>query len=88
MLISILLFILGIFFFGFAGYCYWTIQNMHETFSYYRLKEKDYLTNPDTAATFANLKFGIIKFFILGVVAWFFSLIFFLKRKNKVLLNK
>ncbi len=57
---------------------------MQETFSYYGLKEKDYLTNADTATTFANLKFGIVKFFILGIIAWFLSLIFFLKRRNKV----
>jgi len=63
-------------------------QDLHETFSCYGLKEKDYLANANTAATFANLKFGIIKFSIFGVIAWLLSLIFFLKRKNKVSLNK
>ena len=88
LIISILLIIIGLLLFGIAGYCYWTIQDLHETFSYYGLKEKDYLANPNTAVTFAKLKLGIVKFSIVGAIAWFLSLIFFLKRKNKVSLNK
>ena len=61
---------------------------MRETFSYYEIKEKNYLANADIAATFTSLKFEIIKFLVLGFGTRVLSLIFFLKRKNEVLLNK
>jgi len=87
-IISILLFAVGIIFFGFAGHCYQTIQNLQETFGYYGLQEKDYLLSENVAETFAKLKFGIIKFSILGVIAWTLGFIFFLKRNNTLFLNK
>ncbi len=84
LVISILLLIAGLLFFGIAGYCFWTIQDMHTTFDYYGLKEKDYLLSLNVAYTIANLKVGIIKFSILGVSAWILGVIFFIKRNNKV----
>ncbi len=84
-IISISLLILGIFFFGIAGYCYWTILDLHRTFGYYGLEEKDYLLSANIAETLANLKYGIVKFLILGTAAWISGFIFFLKRNNKVL---
>jgi len=83
--ISILLLVVGLFFFGIAGYSYWTILDLHKTFGYYGLKEKDYLLSANVAETFASLKFGIVKFLILGVAAWVSGFIFFLKRNNSVL---
>ncbi len=88
LIISILLFIVSIIFFGLAGNSYRAILNLQELFGYYGLQEKDYLSSVNVAETFAGLKFGIIKFSILGVVAWILGIVFFLKRKNKVLLNK
>ncbi len=88
LIISILLFVIGIIFFGLAGNCYQAILNLQELYGYYGLQEKEYLSSVSVAQTFASLKFGIIKFSILGVVAWILGIVFFLKRKNKVLLNK
>ncbi len=84
LIISILLFVVGIIFFGFAGNSYRAILNLQELFGYYGLQEKDYLLSPNVAETFTSLKFGIIKFSILGVIAWILGIVFFLKRKNKI----
>jgi hypothetical protein len=64
------------------------ILNLQELYGYYGLQEKDYLSSPNVAETFASFKFGIIKFSILGFRVWILGIVFFLKRKNKVLLNK
>lgn len=85
---SIILFVAGIIFFGLAGNSYRSILNLQELFGYYGLQEKGYLSSANVAETFATLKFGIIKFSILGGVAWILGIVFFLKRKNKVLLNE
>ncbi len=82
LIISILLFVVGIIFFGFAGNCYRAILNLHELFGYYGLQEKDYLSSGNVAETFASLKFGIVKFSILGIIAWILGIAFFLKRKD------
>ena len=82
---SILLFVAGIIFFGLAGNCYRAILNLQELFGYYGLQEKDYPSSKNAAETFALLKFGIIKFSILGLVAWVLGLVFFLKRNSRVL---
>ncbi len=87
LIISILLLVIGIIFFGLAVNCYRTILNLQELFGYYGLEEKN-LLSVNVAETFASLRFGIIKFSILGVIAWILGIVFFLKRKNKVLLNK
>ena len=84
LIISILLFVAGIIFFGFAGNCYRAILNLQELFGYYGLQERDYLSSVNVAETIASLKFGIIKFSILGVAAWVLGIFFFLKRKNKI----
>ena len=81
LIISILLLIAGVLFFGIAGYCFWTIQDMRQTFAYYGINEIDY--SEKIAVAFSNLKFGIIKFSILGVVSWILATIFFVKRKVK-----
>lgn len=88
LIIAVLLLLTGIIFFGIAGYCYRTIINLRELFAYYSLDEEVYMSHPKNAAVFADLWFGIVKFSILGVVAWILSLIFFWKRNNKVLTNK
>ena len=84
-IISISLLILGIFFFGIAGYCYWTILDLHESFGYYGLEEKDYLLSANVSETLANLKYAIVKFLIFGMTAWILGFVFFLKRNKKVL---
>ncbi len=81
---SILLFVVGIIFFGLAANCYRTILNLQELLGYYGI-QSDTLTSGDAMETFAQLRFGIIKFSILGSVGWILGLIFFVKRKNKVL---
>ena len=88
LIISILLFVVGIIFFGLAGNNYQAILNLQELFGYYGLQKKDYFLSPNVAETFVSLKFGIIKFSILGIIAWVLGIIFFLKRKNTVLLKK
>ena len=52
---------------------------MRQTFAYYGINEIDY--SEKIAVAFSNLKFGIIKFSILGVVSWILATIFFVKRK-------
>ncbi len=84
LIISIILLVIGLFFFGFAGYCYWTIRDMQETFAYYGIGENTYLSNAKTAPTFLNLKFGIVKFSILGLVSWVLAVVFFIKRKSNI----
>ncbi len=84
LIISILLFVVGIIFFGFAGNCYRAILNLQELFGYYGLQEENYLSSENVAETFALLKFGIIKFSILGLAAWILGIVFFLKRNNKL----
>ena len=81
-IISILLLILGILFFGIAGYSYWTMIDLHKTFGYYGLEEKDYLLSEDVANTFADFKYGIVTFLVWGVIAWIAGIIFFFKRKK------
>jgi len=56
---------------------------LQELFGYYGLQEKDYLSSRNVAETFASLKFGIIKFSILGVIAWILGIVFLI-RKNKI----
>lgn len=82
LIISILLFVVGIIFFGLAGNCYQSILNLQELYGYYGLQEKDYLLSVNVAETFASLKFGIIKFSIIGFASWILSIIFFWKRKK------
>ena len=85
LIISILLFIAGIIFFGLAGKCYQEILNLQEIFGYYGLQEKNYLSSNSVADTFTLLKFGVIKFSIFGLIAWVLGLVFFLKRNSRVL---
>jgi len=84
LIISILFFAAGISFFGLAAASYQSILNLQEVFGYYGLQEKDYLLSENVGKTFANLKCGIVKFSILGIVAWILGIGFFLKQKNKV----
>jgi len=84
LIISILLIIAGLFFFGFAGYCYWTIVYLQKMYAYYGIGEKIYLSNAETATMFLNLKFGIVKFSILGLVSWLLAIILFIKIKSKI----
>ncbi|CAN5116615.1 hypothetical protein BH20ACI1_BH20ACI1_26820 [soil metagenome] len=81
LIISILLLITGLLFFGIAGYCFWTIQDMRQTFAYYGINETDY--SEKIAIIFSNLKFGIVKFSILGTASCVLAIIFFIKRKSK-----
>lgn len=80
---SILLFVAGVIFFGLAANCYSTILNLQELLGYYGI-QSDNLTSGNAMETFAQLRFGIIKFSILGLVAWVLGLIFFVKRNNKL----
>ncbi len=80
-IVSILLFIVGIIFFGLAANCYRTILNLQELLGYYGIQLSK-LTSGDAVETFAQLKFGIIKFSIFGIVAWILGIVFFFKRKK------
>ncbi len=81
LIISVILIPVGISCFAVAGYFYWTLNQLFETLAYYGLQEQSN-SNPKTAATVFDLKFGVVKFSILGAAAWILSIIFFLKRKT------
>ncbi len=80
LIISILLLILGVVFFGIAGYFFWTIQDLRQTFTHYGINETDY--SEKIAIIFSDLRFGIIKFSIFGIISWLLAIIFFMKKER------
>lgn len=83
LLVSIFLFLAGFLSFSLAIYSYYSLQNVIGVFSYYGLQEKDLSLSKDVAETIFNLKFGIVKFSILGLLAWILGIIFYWKRSKK-----
>lgn len=81
-LVSIFLVVVGLVFFSLAIYSYYSLQNVLDLFSYYGMQEKDLSLSKDVSETIFNLKFGIVKFSVLGLLAWILGIIFYLKRNN------
>lgn len=75
-----IMFVGSIICFGIAGFVYRTYLNIFNTFAYYGVAEKNIYSNPEILDTIANLKFGIIKFTILGILGIIFGLFFLLKK--------
>lgn len=78
---AVILFIAGIASFAVAGYVWGTLNDLYAMLANYNLEDQ-YYTNPKTAAMIFDLKFGIIKFAVLGFAFWILAIIFFLKRKS------
>ena len=78
---SILLTTVGIVCFVIAVYLYGSLQELFDLFAHYGLEEQ-YYSNPKVLETVFNLKFGIIKFTIIGFASLILSIILFLKRKK------
>lgn len=88
-LLSLILFVAGLIFFGLAGFSYRTLQRFYEIFSYYGVNEQQLLaSNDDAAQTIFQLKFGIVKFLALGVVAWLVSIVLIIISRKKKLVTQ
>lgn len=79
-LISVLMISGSVICFGIAGYVYRTYLNVLNTFAYYGLPEKDYEKYPEIMTTLFNLKFGVVKFSVLGVLSLLIGLFLLLKK--------
>jgi hypothetical protein len=62
--------------------------SMEKTFSNYGISEKNYLTNPEVAEMFWNLKFGIVKFLLGTASLWLLGFLLFFAAKRKAIGNK
>lgn len=66
--------------FAIAAYVYRTYLNIFNTFAYYGVSDEILYSNAEITATLAQLRFGIIKFIILGFLGIIFGLFFLLKK--------
>lgn len=83
-----LLFVAGLICFGMAGYAYYSLHRLYDTFAYYGISTNDVRSNDNAAQTIFNFKFGIGKFVILGTAAWIAGLVFFIFSNRKRQLAK
>ena len=81
---SALFLVTGVVCFVIAAFAYHSLQNVYEVFAYYGANEKMYLSNPEIAEMIFNLKYGIVKFLVFGIISWGLSLFFYLKRNSKL----
>ncbi len=82
--IGFLLLFVGLVCFGISGYVYMTLQNFYETFAYYGISDENLYLSEKVAKTIFDLKYGIVKFLIFGIIAWLISLFLFIKSRKKV----
>ncbi len=80
---SILFFFGGIVFFAIACYAFHRYQVFLELFDYYSISEKVYTSRPEISTVTFNFKFGIIKYTLLGIIAWTASIYFLVKSYKK-----
>lgn len=82
LMLSALLFAIGVVCFGISGHFYWTMKSMQDTFAYYGMSEQGYLANPEVAEALWNLRLGTIQFIVGGVTFWIVSIILLFKGKK------
>jgi hypothetical protein len=87
LIFSVLLILSGFIFFGLAWYCYSTLQWLYKEMAYYGATSVLNTPGNKIYEMAFNLKFGLVKFSILGIVAWVLGIIFFFKRKNGILIK-
>ena len=78
--ISIILFVGSVVCFGIAIYVYQTYLNVLDTFAYYGFPEKDFDKYSEITTLLFDLKFGIIKFSVLGFLSLIGGLFLLLKK--------
>jgi uncharacterized membrane protein SpoIIM required for sporulation len=83
-IISIIMFIGGLACFCIAGYVYWVYLGLFKTLAYYGLPDSTAYSDPKFATTVFNLKFGIIKYIILGIIGILSGIFFSLKEIQKL----
>ncbi len=82
-IISISLFLVGAVSFVVASYTLQSYREFLALFSYYGIDIVE-LNNKQAAETIFNFRIGIVKYTLLGIVAWTTSVFFLIKRLKKV----
>ena len=81
--VSIVLALLGVACLGLAGYFYWTMQSMLDTFAYYGVSENSVMDHPESSRAIWNLRFGVIQFVIGGIALFTASVFVFIRTKRR-----